>query len=368
MKLKDGTTSACAENTHLFWGQVETRRNYLRVRGEYITHNLYPTNFVELPPRARRIPAVDGVPQSPVGTTSACAENTGKHRVGGVLCGNYLRVRGEYARSWPTRIFRQELPPRARRIPRPLPMCWAIGGTTSACAENTGLRVIMIPVWRNYLRVRGEYKKKNLSIPPKWELPPRARRIQSRAGPALTAGGTTSACAENTLTWGCFVVRIRNYLRVRGEYLGGELHNLPRQELPPRARRIRFHYLIGRVGGGTTSACAENTDSIITTPTNQWNYLRVRGEYTCTRLVVRVRSELPPRARRIPCPRNRTPGYPWNYLRVRGEYYLQMRGEWEQTELPPRARRIHSHFPPPFFQYGTTSACAENTLNELGLL
>ena len=70
----------------------------------------------------------------------------------------------------------------------------------------------------NYLRVRGEYITHNLYPTNFVELPPRARRIQSRAGPALTAGGTTSACAENTLTWGCFVARIRNYLRVRGEY------------------------------------------------------------------------------------------------------------------------------------------------------
>ena len=135
----------------------EGNGNYLRVRGEYITHNLYPTNFVELPPRARRIPAVDGVPQSPVGTTSACAENTGKHRVGGVLCGNYLRVRGEYARSWPTRIFRQELPPRARRIQAGTQTVYLTPGTTSACAENTKAAADVLGYRWNYLRVRGEY-------------------------------------------------------------------------------------------------------------------------------------------------------------------------------------------------------------------
>ena len=320
----------------------EGNGNYLRVRGEYITHNLYPTNFVELPPRARRIPAVDGVPQSPVGTTSACAENTGKHRVGGVLCGNYLRVRGEYARSWPTRIFRQELPPRARRIPRPLPMCWAIGGTTSACAENTVPRRACLDRGWNYLRVRGEYKKKNLSIPPKWELPPRARRIQSRAGPALTAGGTTSACAENTLTWGCFVVRIRNYLRVRGEYLGGELHNLPRQELPPRARRIRVTCVALHALRGTTSACAENTASSNPLRSNMENYLRVRGEYGGGSPVQ---------------------GTPGNYLRVRGEYHRCAPLENYASELPPRARRILSKPAAMTRPVGTTSACAENTMS-----
>ena len=58
----------------------------------------------------------------------------------------------------------------------------------------------------------------------------------------------------------------------------------------------------------------------------------------------------------------------WNYLRMRGEYQLSKRGGGVALELPPHARRI----PPQPGKYdtrlGTTSACAENTLNELGLL
>ena len=71
-------------------------------------------------------------------------------------------------------------------------------GTTSACAENTGvLTAIAIDVM---------------------ELPPRARRIPNASNNSATGLGTTSACAENT-----FRTRPReripwNYLRVRGEY------------------------------------------------------------------------------------------------------------------------------------------------------
>ena len=76
--------------------------------------------------------------------------------------------------------------------------------------------------------------------------------------------------------------RARNYLRVRGEYLGVAVEGLIGPELPPRTRRIR------RLQGstpeelGTTSAYAENT------PVPEWfggltkNYLRVRGEYPKT--------------------------------------------------------------------------------------
>ena len=52
------------------------RRNYLRVRGEYMKNNPDNSNWVELPPRARRILQADGVFIEDAGTTSACAENT----------------------------------------------------------------------------------------------------------------------------------------------------------------------------------------------------------------------------------------------------------------------------------------------------
>ena len=50
----------------------------------------------ELPPRARRIRVVHSPPLRALGTTSACAENTGGHTTGKIDYGNYLRVRGEY--------------------------------------------------------------------------------------------------------------------------------------------------------------------------------------------------------------------------------------------------------------------------------
>ena len=96
-------------------------------------------NFsTELPPRARRIPTLMYWAVIPLGTTSACAENTGPGQCGGLQLRNYLRVRGEYHPRSPVTCHPRELPPRARRIlhkalliPRPV-------GTTSACAENTG--------------------------------------------------------------------------------------------------------------------------------------------------------------------------------------------------------------------------------------
>ena len=52
-------------------------------------------------------------------------------------------------------------------------------------------------IW-NYLRVRGEYRQARNARIDYVELPPRARRIQGWENLKTGAGGTTSACAENT--------------------------------------------------------------------------------------------------------------------------------------------------------------------------
>ena len=111
-------------------------------------------------------------------TTSACAENTVRQHRLPSLSWNYLRVRGEYKPPAEDRAWHPELPPRARRIHIIDRLARSIGGTTSACAENTGYPYTD-PIYRG-------------------ELPPRARRIPADSPRVVTAGGTTSACAENT--------------------------------------------------------------------------------------------------------------------------------------------------------------------------
>ena len=173
---------------------------------------------MELPPRARRIQSSVVEPRLVVGTTSACAENTlNKHRGGGVVW-NYLRVRGEY-HSPPKMVYRfSELPPRARRIRHRRVARGDNRGTTSACAENTDARYFCDATGWNYLRVRGEYVRWFGKIKMAKELPPRARRIPITAFNPVKLPGTTSACAENTPLLKAFFRIYRNYLRVRGEY------------------------------------------------------------------------------------------------------------------------------------------------------
>ena len=97
--------------------------------------------------------------------------------------------------------------------------------------------------------------------------------------------GTTSACAENTFPFKVKTNILWNYLRVRGEYWVVATPLLLQLELPPRARRIRLYYWGDDQDEGTTSACAENT-SVGHMPKNYMrNYLRVRGEYMLVALV-----------------------------------------------------------------------------------
>ena len=107
----------------------------------------------------------------------------------------------------------------------------------------------------------------------------------------------------------------------------------------------------------------------------------MRGEYLNPPLVFLQAAELPPRARRIhlapsnaiaamgttsACAENTLQSLgrgdaAWNYLRVRGEYDGVGDDELRHRELPPRARRILAGVNQTRRNGGTTSACAENT-------
>ena len=111
-------------------------------------------------------------------------------------------------------------------------------------------------------------------------------------------------------------------------------------ELPPRARRIQKTGQLLRLACGTTSACAENTLSGVWIELALRNYLRVRGEYACLGIINDIEQELPPRARRIRVSLMLPPPWHGNYLRVRGEYEVMITRYERDWELPPRARRI----------------------------
>ena len=212
--------------------------------------------------------------------------------------------------------------------------------------------------------MRGEYLLFSQCCRPERELPPRARRIPPRTDMNGLPPGTTSACAENTNTSAKSACGKWNYLRVRGEY---------REKT---RKPVEFV--------GTTSACAENTQKTAYDYKDAGNYLRVRGEYLRTSFRVFCTVELPPRARRIQsstisgrissgttsaCAENthrpaKMQDRAGNYLRVRGEYPQTCYETTAFEELPPRARRIRCGHGLCHAEGGTTSACAENTARQ----
>ena len=188
------------------------------MRGEYLWPDRTKGSTPELPPRARRIPSRGQGKENRNGTTSACAENTIVTTQPAVYFRNYLRVRGEYGRLDFATSRMMELPPRARRIPLGPSFATSLAGTTSACAENTPGACQTTFSQRNYLRVRGEYLAGATAVMTVLELPPRARRIPKPSRTLPKTSGTTSACAENTYHPARCTPRSGNYLRVRGEY------------------------------------------------------------------------------------------------------------------------------------------------------
>ena len=229
------------------------------MRGEYDEEATWIQANPELPPRARRILTIGQTDRVTVGTTSACAENTNTNASSAWGKWNYLRVRGEYLNKTFCGAGHWELPPRARRIPYIGLPHHGHGGTTSACAENTFLPALHARTLRNYLRMRGEYRAAITVRSATSELPPRARRIRGETFWAQSNGGTTSACAENTPSLMRLSYGNGNYLRVRGEYMLPQAAGGDHMELPPRARRIPHTRHSPGAAIGTTSACAENT-------------------------------------------------------------------------------------------------------------
>ena len=187
-------------------------------------------------------------------------------------------MRGEEPARHDRVVQVQELPPHARRREPHPGHDYPVRGITSACAEKSGNGFQARLLHRNYLRMRGEERKRISGAATPSELPPHARRRDIRGALEAICTGITSACAEKRIVSSLDSIAGRNYLRMRGEESLKSRRFVDTWELPPHARRR-----VQSRGGvparrGITSACAEKSVSAIQDLTTSGNYLRMRGE------------------------------------------------------------------------------------------
>ena len=187
-------------------------------------------------------------------------------------------MRGEeHLFSWANTAL-AEIPPHARRRGPGRKYVRPVYGNTSACAEKrTRPEIRQTRLWK-YLRMRGEESKAVTFSTAKPEIPPHARRRESRSGCLPFIHGNTSACAEKSVQYPYSVSVNRKYLRMRGEEDSLLLSFSENGEIPPHARRRGRRFVLPLCGAGNTSACAEKRFPCAILLCGFGKYLRMRGE------------------------------------------------------------------------------------------
>ena len=197
-RYRGGITSACAEQTVPHVGSTNARRDHLRVCGADDVFVFVLMHREGSPPRVRSRLIGQSVEHFLLGITSACAEQTKDHRSDNAQGKDHLRVCGADILWLRFILVLRGSPPRvrSRRLhPRPVQ---SAGGITSACAEQTPSLERIAKIARDHLRVCGA----DLAIPADCAIllgsPPRVRSRRSYATLIASSNGITSACAEQT--------------------------------------------------------------------------------------------------------------------------------------------------------------------------
>ena len=150
-----GITSACAEQTVLFRTSFQSSWDHLRVCGADLNGMASIIGGGGSPPRVRSRLGVHDGPHVPAGITSACAEQTQSWSASLYLLQDHLRVCGaDRAFSMCERSLAGS-PPRVRSRLAVDAEPGVQRRITSACAEQTWLRLSRACLSRDHLRVCG---------------------------------------------------------------------------------------------------------------------------------------------------------------------------------------------------------------------
>ena len=168
-------------------------------------------------------------------------------------------------------------PPRVRSRHRGYGRGNARRRITSACAEQTSQSGTINVPNGDHLRVCGADVIRKDYLPGEVGSPPRVRSRRRHYRPGRSAPGITSACAEQTRIRVSVAVSCGDHLRVCGADLPQMKHLPWSRGSPPRVRSRPVGEGSNSLPFGITSACAEQTRSLVVTVSPVRDHLRVCG-------------------------------------------------------------------------------------------
>ena len=259
-EFRDGITSACAEQTATLTAGVSEPRDHLRVCGADL-HSMAHVGFsLGSPPRVRSRLTLYAADNQQIGITSACAEQTILTIRWTNWTWDHLRVCGADAHNIPSEARGEGSPPRVRSRLDSKRRGNVAQGITSACAEQTSQgRAPTPPAW-DHLRVCGADDTGGDRPSIYVGSPPRVRSRRTGRIARNLMPGITSACAEQTSVRIAASRSRRDHLRVCGADLSAYPGMENESGSPPRVRSRRSGRGVQQDRAGITSACAEQTE------------------------------------------------------------------------------------------------------------
>ena len=191
--------------------------------------------------------------------TPACAGKTSFSSRISIMFWDHPRMRGEDARSIPSRMPDGGSPPHARGRRKSGSQKLDIVRITPACAGKTEIWAEDGRSYRDHPRMRGEDHSSAGAQGIAQGSPPHARGRQEIRTSSYCDGGITPACAGKTFMCGLSILMARDHPRMRGEDALGVSSVPVSVGSPPHARGRPAHEKAFGAGIGITPACAGKT-------------------------------------------------------------------------------------------------------------
>ena len=255
----DGIIPACAGNTAEWFASAGPARDHPRMRGEHTMRNFPYLRDEGSSPHARGTRVLHGLCDGVGGIIPACAGNTKLAEYGFRLGGDHPRMRGEHIKYAVEGATSQGSSPHARGTPDAHWRHPHDRGIIPACAGNTGLGALLLCVYWDHPRMRGEHV---YDLYLSWQgrgSSPHARGTPSWREVRDMLCGIIPACAGNTRPRQAGNRPDGDHPRMRGEHYLTNVDDLQVVGSSPHARGTPTGNVGGAAGAGIIPACAGNT-------------------------------------------------------------------------------------------------------------